>query len=51
MESLEIWNQTWLRMSIHNVYNTPLANVLAVENALATRTNPNPDDERVVVLL
>lgn len=35
----------------HNVYTTPLANVLAVENALDTRTNPNLYDERVAVLL
>ena len=35
----------------HNVYTTPYQNILAVENALATKSNPNPDDERLKVFL
>jgi hypothetical protein len=38
-------------MAGHNVYTMPLENLLAAKNALATRTNPNPDDQRVVVFL
>jgi hypothetical protein len=38
-------------MARHNVYTTLIENLLTTENALATRTNPNLDDQRVVVLL
>ena len=38
-------------MAGHNVYTTPLANIMAVENALAARTNPSQDDERLLVFL
>jgi hypothetical protein len=38
-------------MARHNVYTTPLETLLTAKNALATRTNPNLDDQRVAVLL
>jgi hypothetical protein len=41
----------FFRMAGHNVYTTPLENLLAAENVLATRTNLNPDDQRVAILL
>lgn len=41
----------FIRMVGHNVYTTPLANIIAAENALATRMNLNPDDERVAIFL
>jgi hypothetical protein len=34
----------FFRMVGHNVYTMPLENLLAAENVIATRTNPNPDD-------
>ena len=39
------------RMAGDNVYTTPLANIMAIENALAARTNPSQDDERLQVFL
>jgi hypothetical protein len=41
----------FFRMARHNVYITLLENLLTTENVLATRTNPNLDDQRVVILL
>lgn len=35
----------------HNVYTTPYQNILAVENALAAKSNPHRDDERLKVFL
>ena len=41
----------FIRMAGHNVYTTPLENILAIENALPTRTNPSLEDQRLAVLL
>lgn len=41
----------FIRVVGQNVYTTPLANVMAVEDVLAAKANPTLDDERLKVLL
>ena len=40
-----------MQLAGHRVYMTPYKNIMAVENALATMSNPSPNDECLKIML